>query len=1038
MQVMPVMLPLVGLCSFGDEGAALENSKLQVEWRLRASLQCVALTVLMSCAAPASAIRQFDSDDGLLRNSAKSIVRDDLGFLWFATDTGLNRFDGQRFTAPPEAIADALKGVTITTIASDGHFLWIGTRIDGLLRVDLRLEQVTAYPPEDGGLPPTTIQAIAIDAQHEVWLATDGAGVVSLDLSSGSPRYRQFLPTAQGLPHVRVWSIAVEDDGTILAGTQTGGARLTSGADEFQRMMLPPPFPNGGETNIEEFIGDGSGGYWIGTWDHGLFRAHANGVRRISREDSSASSRITSIVLMDGEPMIGFDTGIARYSSDCDCLRSISLLSGRDSISPRAFVRSLLALDDGSVYVGTWANGVFQVPPNTAVFRSLPALQAVGTGLMTRSVQSVLEDHNGVLWLGGYGSGLQRSREPVTDTPIAIEHLPIESNRHSGASVIWVMREDRKGRVWVGSDAGVDRLDRQNDRWQHFEADTTGDGLPGDGVRDLLELPSGDFLVATSSGLALIDDADHARRIRYAEPGPTEAMANTINAMARDMHGRIWLATYDGVHVLGPDYRALKSIKRPQIYHNLVRDLKIVDSGQLYLAAGQLCTLDSHISDLDNVTARCNGRKLGLPDDDIQAIEADRDGGIWLSSQHGLRRLIPGAEVVQAYHASDGLLTDQFVQGASFSGPSGRMYFGSAYGLQIFDPRAAMSPQQNLNPLLTRVAVNGRTLGAADIGAAGFLDSSPPYASELHLPPGQREVVLGFDLIGANRADQRLQFRVEGMQGWVSAADAEIGNFVNLPAGDREVYLRTIENGIPGSVERKALSLRVAPYWWERNSIRIAVLFAIVMAAWMLYRQRILGIRNNERRLIEQVRLRTGEIEQQKSDLALANQKLYELSIRDGLTGVFNRRHSLEEARRILRNRHECPICIALIDLDHFKSINDRFGHIAGDEALRAFAGLLKSQAGPGDVIGRYGGEEFIYLLYDRDIGQSSHWANRVLAHLREMQIAGPNCEITITASIGLVAIKHEAELPLELWIARADAALYRAKENGRDQMLLG
>ena len=1016
----------------------VESLEHQIGMNWRAAIRWVALTLMMLGALPASAIRQFDSSDGLLRNSAKSIVRDDLGYLWFAADSGLNRFDGQRFTAPPMAIADALKGITITTIASDGHILWIGTRSAGLLRVDLRLEQVTAFLPQKGGLPATAIQAIAIDDQHVVWLGTDGAGVVSLDMSSGSPRYRQFLPSAKGLPHVRVWSMAVANDGTVLAGTQAGAARLSSGADHFERVTLPEPFPNGGEINIEEFIDDGSGGYWIGTWDHGLFHADADGVRRIPREDTRASSRVTSIALMDGEPMVGFDTGIARYASDCDCLRSIALSSSHDDSSQLAFVRSLLAVEDGSVYVGTWANGAFKVPPNTTVFRSLPALQAVDTELMTRSVQSVLEDRNGVLWLGGYGSGLQRSVHPLGDAPVAMQHLPIEGNSHTGARVIWVMREDRDGRLWVGSDAGVDRLDPRKNRWQHFAADQAEGGLPGDGVRDLLELPSGEFLVATSSGLARIDGADHVHKIRFAEPGPSEAMAHTINAMARDLHGRIWLATYHGVYVLGPDLHVLKSIKRPQLFHDLVRDLKIVGNGKIYLAAGHLCTLDSRLSDLGAATPNCNEHELGLPDGDIQAIEADRDGTIWLSSQHGLRRLVPGSAVVQAYHANDGLLTDAFVQGASYSGASGRMYFGTAYGLQMFDPHAAIAPQQQLIPLLSQVRVDGRSLGATDIGVAGYLDASPPYAAHLRLPADQREVVLGFDLIGASRADQHLQFRVDGLQGWASAADAEVGNFLNLPAGDRAIYVRTVENGVPDSNERKVLALHVAPFWWERSIVQIVALFAIVLMAWMMYRRRILGIRNNERWLMEQVRLRTGEIEQQKSDLAQANQKLYELSIRDGLTGAFNRRHSLEEARRILRSEREHPVCIALIDLDHFKSINDRFGHIAGDEALRAFARLLKSQAGPGDVIGRYGGEEFICLLYDRDIAQSSHWANQLLVRLRSEQIAGPNCEIRITASIGLVAIKHDAELPLEVWIARADAALYRAKENGRDQMLMG
>ena len=89
-------------------------------------------------------------------------------------------------------------------------------------------------------------------------------------------------------------------------------------------------------------------------------------------------------------------------------------------------------------------------------------------------------------------------------------------------------------------------------------------------------------------------------------------------------------------------------------------------------------------------------------------------------------------------------------------------------------------------------------------------------------------------------------------------------------------------------------------------------------------------------------------------------------------------------------------------------------------------------------MFGRYGGEEFFCLLFDRDIHQAKHWADTLLARVRSAQVAGPNCEIRITASIGIVAIDPQAELPLEIWIARADAALYRAKANGRDSVLIG
>lgn len=997
----------------------------------------LALAVGLLSANPGAAMRQFGTSDGLVPNSSYAIVRDDLGFLWTAADSGLNRFDGRRFVAPAASISAGLEGTVITTMASDGHILWIGTRSDGLRRVDLRRETVDAIPPSANGVPATAIRALAIDAQHSVWLATDGAGVVRLEWLSGKPRYTGYLPGTGGLPHERVWSIAT--DGTsILVATQDGAARLKPGDRKFEFMPFAAPFPAGGRANIEKFIGDGRGGYWIGTWDHGLFHANASGVRRIEAEGSTGSLRITSLALVDGEPMVGFDVGIARYVAGCDCLRGIPLSSGYDTLSQITFVRSLLAMDDGGVYVGTWGNGIFHVPANAAVFQALRPLQPSGADASTRRVQAALEDRSGHLWVGSFGSGLQRSRQPLAGASATLESVPIQSNRQSGAQLVWVIEEDRAGRIWVGSDAGLDRLDPRSGTWRHIADTHEQGGLPGLGVRDLLELESGEMLVATSSGLARVGIDDRAFTVEYAPTGPNHALAKTISAMSRDRRGRTWLATYSGVYILDPELKLLHVLQKPQLPQDLVRDLLEDGHGQMLMAAGRLCRIDTRVHDLAAVSPHCEERELGLPHDDIQAIQADVEGAIWLSSLHGLRRLLPDQGPAQAFHAADGLIADEFAPGASHAGKSGRLYFGSAYGLQIFDPRSALAPRQLLKPMLTEIRVGGRTLGAGDIGAGAMIDAAPPYATRLQLPAGKRDILLGFELLGASRVEQRLQYRIDGLHDWLPAAEDGVGNYLNLPAGDYTLYLRVHENGLPAGSERELLAVHVAPFWWERTLVQILVLLTALTAGWLLYRNRIISLRNNQRLLKSQVALRTREIEQQKFELAQANRQLYELSIRDGLTGVFNRRHSLDEARRILREQGDHEICIALIDLDHFKLINDRFGHVAGDEALRCFCGWLKAQAGPGDVVGRYGGEEFFCLLFDRDVAQASHWANQLLARVRTTQIAGPNCDIKITASIGLVAVESRVSLPLEVWIARADAALYRAKENGRDQALLG
>ncbi len=983
------------------------------------------------------AARQFGTSDGLLQDSADSIVRDELGFLWLAAESGLIRFDGRHFVPPPPAIASKLQGDAITALASDGHILWVGTRSSGLRRIDLRKETVDRLAPSADGLPEATIRTIVVDARRDLWLGTDGAGVVRVRWDSGVPVYKQYLPGAGGLPHERVWTVSL-DGSTVLVGTQEGAARLIPGSDRFEAMIIPAPFPAAGKANIEEIAADGHGGYWVGTWDDGLFRISGGKVRKIPLLAGVDSQRISSLAIVDGNPVIGSDVGVARYQAECDCLHPIPLLSSREGLSQRAFVHSVIALDDGGILVGTRANGAFHVPANASVFQRIQPLRVEPAETISDRVQAMLEDSSGVLWLGSFGAGLQRSLRPIGAGRVELETVSIDSNARNGALVIWALREDSQGRIWVGSDAGLDRLDPAAGSWTNFPVRGDGHGLPGPGVRDLLELPSGEMLVATSSGLAAIAPDDSVRAIAYASPGPSQALAHTLNAMFRDERGRLWLATYDGVRVLDQNFQSLRVFHESETTPGLARDLHPGPDGKLLIASTQLCRVDSSLQQLDDAVLDCFGSASGIPQDGIQAVETGSDGAVWVSSMHGLRRLMPGSGDVQSFYSADGLIADEFGQRASHAGRSGRLYFGTTYGLQVFDPRAAVAPRGRLRPLVTEVRVGGIALRAGKSRGGAQLDAATPYAHRLLLRPGTRQFMLGFSLLGANRSSQRVEFRIDGLQDWLPAADTGMGNFISLPAGTFDIHLRANEDNVRHSGERLALSVEVMPFWWERRSVQIGGALLILLSAWLLYQNRIRSLRNRERWLSNEVKARTREIEQQKSELAIANQQLYELSIRDSLTGIYNRRHLLEETRRILRQADQTDICIALIDLDHFKAINDRFGHIAGDEVLRYFAAWLRAQAGPGDVLGRYGGEEFVCLLYDRNIDQARRWGDSLLKRVRESEIAGPNCEIRVTASIGLVAIDQLAALPLEVWIARADAALYRAKESGRDRVLIG
>jgi diguanylate cyclase (GGDEF)-like protein len=175
-------------------------------------------------------------------------------------------------------------------------------------------------------------------------------------------------------------------------------------------------------------------------------------------------------------------------------------------------------------------------------------------------------------------------------------------------------------------------------------------------------------------------------------------------------------------------------------------------------------------------------------------------------------------------------------------------------------------------------------------------------------------------------------------------------------------------------------------------------------------------------------------LERQRADLTVALERIQALATRDELTGLLNRRAVLDRLQIELRERDAEPpqLCVALIDLDHFKRVNDNHGHAAGDEVLRRFAEAARQVVRGGDVMARWGGEEFLLMLPGASLAQGLESLARIRMRLAEMAMADIHPELVVTFSAGLAACSGQADL--ERAIERADAAMYAAKKAGRDR----
>lgn len=178
------------------------------------------------------------------------------------------------------------------------------------------------------------------------------------------------------------------------------------------------------------------------------------------------------------------------------------------------------------------------------------------------------------------------------------------------------------------------------------------------------------------------------------------------------------------------------------------------------------------------------------------------------------------------------------------------------------------------------------------------------------------------------------------------------------------------------------------------------------------------------------------ELKRVNSELVVANEKLVELSKRDDLTKIYNRRYLMEtlrfEIEKVLRYR--TPLSFAIFDLDHFKSVNDTYGHSTGDLVLKQFSELLLGRLRKTDVLGRYGGEEFAIALTGTPLSKALSICDELRELVSQTQFGNEDSPVWITTSAGAACLVDS--MSLEVLIDLADKSLYRAKESGRDQVV--
>jgi signal transduction histidine kinase/CheY-like chemotaxis protein/ligand-binding sensor domain-containing protein len=842
---------------------------------------------ILTFAQPANiAFDRITTQNGLSQSNVTCIIQDKIGFLWFGTLNGLNRYDGYHFTIfrndPKDPTSISNNHIKALELDSDGN-LWIGTWGGGLNRFDAEKSAFIHYTPDNRKirLADDFISTLLADKNGNLWIGTEGQGLDKMDLRTLHFTFYEHDPANNSsLSDNYVTDILEDSQHRIWVSTFSGGLNLLDPLRETFTRYQHDSHRKGSlaADNVSTLLEDSYHRIWAATYGGGLdlWVPETSSFRHFKNDpvnpNSLAFDKILSLKEDDQANLwIGTENGgLSILNLQTSTFQTYTQDDADNTSLSNNSIYSIYKDRQDNVWVGTYSGGVNLFNRNASLLARYHHA-ANASSLSNNDVLTIAEERTGKIWIGTDGGGMDLF-DPITAHFGHFVHEKGNPTTVSG-NYIAALAEDARDNLWIGTVGnGVDILNQRHRVVRSFRNDPSDPtSINSDNIDAIIRDKDGDMWVAAySSGLNWY----HAKKNTFThfthEHGGISS--NNVECMFPDSKGRIWFGTFDkGLDLLDKKTMTfshiVQSASRGSLSNNSINCILEDTKGGIWIGTGSgLDRWDDHTRKFTNYF-----KEDGLPDNTIMSILQDKKGNIWVSTLKGISCMTPGVQTFKNFSMADGLQDDDFKMHSALQTGSGLLYFGGANGFNVVNPDR-ISRRHIDAPLV----MTGFQLFTKEVPIAkGGKDPSPlkqdiGLAKEIVLPYYSSFVSFDFASLNyvSSREKQYAYMLIGFDKDWNESGNVHKATYTNLDPGTYMFRVKE-KNGSAGWSEN-ILSLKLVirtPWWqtWWCRTCAILLMTGILYSAYRFWMKRTKDQRIKLERLVNERTIQADSANRAKS-----------------------------------------------------------------------------------------------------------------------------------------------------------------------------